>query len=234
MTAIVSLSASFPNFWETAAKLLVTPAAYGQMSLWQICFAEFMLAFIFFLPIYAIGFAPSRKLAPKKIQMGSEEQATETGRDEQAAGGKTTDIGHSTVLTSAIALTTAASATDAIQAVNGTPTSRQALLSDTTMSFQPTSTLPHFPILPHNAGSGPSQSILSRTIRLEFFPITVGAAFGFVVLAGSTTSGAILNPLRALAPAILSLNFSNVWMYWLADLSAAALATLLCIFLSNK
>jgi len=58
-------------------------------------------------------------------------------------------------------------------------------------------------------------------------PVAIGLAVAAVALAGAPYTGAALNPARALASAVATLDFSTLWMYATGPLAGAAVAGLL-------
>ncbi len=63
--------------------------------------------------------------------------------------------------------------------------------------------------------------------KLKFAPIAIGLTLGFLCFLGGTVSGGAFNPARATAPALLSGDLSDVWIYWVGDLLGAIVAALL-------
>jgi MIP family channel proteins len=57
--------------------------------------------------------------------------------------------------------------------------------------------------------------------------IAIGGVIGFEAMFGGPISGASMNPARSLAPAVLSGQLQSVWIYLIAPVIGAALATLL-------
>jgi glycerol uptake facilitator-like aquaporin len=53
--------------------------------------------------------------------------------------------------------------------------------------------------------------------RKNHAPLVIGLTIGFLATMGGTVSGGAFNPLRPTAPAVFSLNFSYVWIYWVGD-----------------
>ena len=62
-------------------------------------------------------------------------------------------------------------------------------------------------------------------------PVPIGMAVVAVALAGLPFTGAAMNPARALASAVASLDFSTLWMYAAGPLAGAAVAGLVGRFL---
>jgi len=58
--------------------------------------------------------------------------------------------------------------------------------------------------------------------------IAVGSTIALAALFAGPISGASMNPARSLAPALISANLENVWIYLTAPLIGAALAVPLC------
>lgn len=55
--------------------------------------------------------------------------------------------------------------------------------------------------------------------KMNFAPIAIGFTLGFLCFLGGC-----FNPARATGAAVLSMDFKNVWIYWVGDLVGAALA----------
>lgn len=70
-----------------------------------------------------------------------------------------------------------------------------------------------------------TERILQAKQRLPFGPLAIGFTLGFLCLIGGTISGGAFNPARATGPALLSLKFEYLWVYWAGDLLGAAIAT---------
>jgi aquaporin Z len=58
--------------------------------------------------------------------------------------------------------------------------------------------------------------------------IAVGAVIGLEALFAGPISGASMNPVRSLAPAIVSLKFESLWVYLTAPTLGAVVAVLGC------
>ncbi|MEM7335049.1 MAG: aquaporin, partial [Chloroflexota bacterium] len=58
-------------------------------------------------------------------------------------------------------------------------------------------------------------------------PVAIGLTLTFSILMGGPLTGASLNPARTLGPAIVSGNFSDVWVYIVGPLIGGGLAALL-------
>ncbi len=54
--------------------------------------------------------------------------------------------------------------------------------------------------------------------------IAVGAVIGLEAMFGGPVSGASMNPIRSLAPAVVSMNLQHLWVYLLAPILGAACA----------
>jgi MIP family channel proteins len=54
--------------------------------------------------------------------------------------------------------------------------------------------------------------------------IAIGAVVGLEAIMGGPISGASMNPARSLAPALVALEFTGHWVYWLGPMSGMALA----------
>lgn len=70
--------------------------------------------------------------------------------------------------------------------------------------------------------------------KAGFAPIAIGFTLGFLCFVGGSTSGGAFNPARAFAPALLSWNWGEHWVYWLGDFSGAAAAGLIQGFFAAK
>jgi hypothetical protein len=64
----------------------------------------------------------------------------------------------------------------------------------------------------------------SGNTKAGFAPVAIGFTLGFLGLIGGTVSGGAFNPARVFGPALISGNFKNHWLYWVADFVGAALA----------
>lgn len=60
-----------------------------------------------------------------------------------------------------------------------------------------------------------------------FAAIAIGLTLGFLCYLGGSVSGGAFNPARVFGPALLSLNFSYNYIYWLGDFAGAALAAII-------
>lgn len=60
-----------------------------------------------------------------------------------------------------------------------------------------------------------------------FSGVAIGGMVGLDILFLATISGASMNPARALAPALLSGTFENLWLYWSAPFVGAAIVAFL-------
>ncbi len=54
--------------------------------------------------------------------------------------------------------------------------------------------------------------------------MAIGFTLGFLGLIGGTVSGGAFNPARVFGPALVSGNWKNHWLYWIADFVGAGLA----------
>ncbi len=64
----------------------------------------------------------------------------------------------------------------------------------------------------------------SGNTKAGFAPISIGFTLGFLGLIGGTVSGGAFNPARVFGPALISGNWRNHWLYWVADFLGAGLA----------
>jgi len=55
-------------------------------------------------------------------------------------------------------------------------------------------------------------------------PIAIGFIVGANILAAGPFSGGSMNPARSLGPAVVSLDFSQIWVYWVGPLIGGGLA----------
>ncbi len=74
------------------------------------------------------------------------------------------------------------------------------------------------------SGKNQETVLVQNRARLNFAPIAIGLTLGFLCFLGGNVSGGAFNPARATAPAILSMKFGNLWIYWVGDLCGAVLA----------
>ena len=75
-----------------------------------------------------------------------------------------------------------------------------------------------------------SELVANNKAKLNFAPIAIGLTLGFLCFLGGTISGGAFNPARATAPAIISMKFTNLWIYWVGDLIGAAIGAALFHF----
>ncbi|KAH6560726.1 hypothetical protein BASA50_007238 [Batrachochytrium salamandrivorans] len=65
----------------------------------------------------------------------------------------------------------------------------------------------------------------SGTTKAGFAPLAIGFTLGFLGLIGGTVSGGAFNPARAFGPTLISgQGWTHHWIYWVGDLTGAALA----------
>lgn len=74
---------------------------------------------------------------------------------------------------------------------------------------------------------GDSKSADKAEAKMNFAPIAIGLTLGFLCFLGGSVSGGCFNPARALAPAILSMKFNQVWIYVVGDFIGAGIAAAL-------
>ena len=60
-----------------------------------------------------------------------------------------------------------------------------------------------------------------------FGSVAIGSMIFFDIFFFSFISGASMNPIRSLAPAILSGSVSDLWLYWTAPFAGSAIVALL-------
>ncbi|KAJ4461464.1 putative MIP plasma membrane transporter [Paratrimastix pyriformis] len=65
-------------------------------------------------------------------------------------------------------------------------------------------------------------------------PLSIGLTLGVLCYVGSTVSGGAFNPARVFGAALVAGDFSEHWIYWMGDLSGAALAALVQLFFATK
>lgn len=78
---------------------------------------------------------------------------------------------------------------------------------------------------------GDSKAADKADAKMNFAPIAIGLALGFLCFLGGSVSGGCFNPARAMAPAVLANNYSKVWIYWVGDLIGASAAAVLHTYL---
>ncbi|PJF17734.1 hypothetical protein PSACC_02451 [Paramicrosporidium saccamoebae] len=71
-----------------------------------------------------------------------------------------------------------------------------------------------------------AELISINKMRLNFAPIAIGLALGYLCFLGGSISGGAFNPSRATAPVILEGKFTGLWMYWIGDCAGGAAAAL--------
>jgi len=64
--------------------------------------------------------------------------------------------------------------------------------------------------------------------------VAIGAVVGLEALFGGPVSGASMNPARSLGPALISGHLESVWIYILAPITGAILATFCCRFIRTE
>lgn len=67
-------------------------------------------------------------------------------------------------------------------------------------------------------------------------PLAIGLLVGANILAGGAFTGASMNPAVSFGPAVVSLDFTNHWVYWAGPLIGGALAAIVyqLIFISQS
>jgi aquaporin related protein len=71
-----------------------------------------------------------------------------------------------------------------------------------------------------------AELISINKMRLNFAPIAIGLALGYLCFLGGSISGGAFNPSRATAPAVLYGDYSKLLIYWGGDLLGAIVAAL--------
>lgn len=71
-------------------------------------------------------------------------------------------------------------------------------------------------------------------LKVSNAPMAIAAAIGYLGCLGGSSSGGCYNPARAMGPAFLAFDFSNVWIYWIGDLAGAAAAVAVWTLLLGK
>jgi len=64
----------------------------------------------------------------------------------------------------------------------------------------------------------------SGQTKAGFAPIAIGFTLGFLCFLGGTVSGGAFNPARVFGPALVGVQWSNHWLYWIADFLGAGMA----------
>lgn len=65
------------------------------------------------------------------------------------------------------------------------------------------------------------------SLKKNAAPAAIGATLGLLCFLGGSSSGGAFNPARVTAPALLAWDLKDLWIYWLGDLTGAAVAALL-------
>jgi len=68
---------------------------------------------------------------------------------------------------------------------------------------------------------------VTTDVKMHFAPIAIGLTLGALCFIGATVSGGAFNPARAMGAAMLAHDYSNVWIYWIGDVSGGVVAALL-------
>lgn len=74
---------------------------------------------------------------------------------------------------------------------------------------------------------------LDRRAHIGFAGLAIGLTVGLEAACMGTITGASMNPVRSLAPALVSANMQYQWVYWLAPILGAQLAVVVYRLLSN-
>ncbi|KAI9001758.1 aquaporin-like protein [Hyaloraphidium curvatum] len=92
------------------------------------------------------------------------------------------------------------------------------------------------PSAPLDQSVGRNLTIYATTgnSKAGFAPIAIGLCLGALCLMGGSSSGGVFNPARAFGPALVSGRWEYQWLYWIADLSGAAVAALVQSLLAHK
>jgi len=64
----------------------------------------------------------------------------------------------------------------------------------------------------------------SGATKAGFAPIAIGFTLGFLCFMGGSVSGGAFNPARVFGPALVSTDFTDHWLYWIADCLGAGMA----------
>lgn len=67
-----------------------------------------------------------------------------------------------------------------------------------------------------------------------FAGLAIGGTITLEALFGGPISGASMNPARSIGPAIISGNFNHLWLYIVATILGAILASLLYMIVTDK
>jgi aquaporin Z len=67
----------------------------------------------------------------------------------------------------------------------------------------------------------------------SFAPLAIGFTLVFCILMGGPLTGASLNPARTFGPAVVTGNFSDIWVYFAGPIVGAVLAALLYTYVLN-
>ena len=70
-------------------------------------------------------------------------------------------------------------------------------------------------------------TVVSGKAPQGFHGLAIGATLATAILVGGPLTGASLNPARTFGPAIISMNFTAHWAYWLGPIIGALLAALI-------
>lgn len=80
------------------------------------------------------------------------------------------------------------------------------------------------------ADASQADQLATNRQRLLFAPIAIGLTLGFLCAIGSGVSGGAFNPAVATAPAVLSGDVKDLWIYWVGDVLGGLAAALLYTF----
>jgi MIP family channel proteins len=75
---------------------------------------------------------------------------------------------------------------------------------------------------------------LDRRAHIGFAGIAIGLTVALEAACMGPITGASMNPVRSLAPALVSGNLQHQWLYWVAPILGAQLATIVYRHLSNN